>query len=103
MRRPDLARVRLTPRLLAAQLVVVVSGSLSLIVVALVVAPQLFETHLRRAGENDPMVRHHAGQAFDTALGISLLVATTVSVLMALVIAVLVVRRVSGPVSQLAH
>ena len=96
------ARRGLGGRLLAAQLVVLLTGALSLGLVALAVAPRLFVQHLDRAGETDPMVRSHAEQAFGNALGISLAVAASVSLLAALVISGLAVRRLATPVAQLA-
>lgn len=96
-RRPGLG-----PRLLAAQLLVVLAGALTLAVVALSVAPGLFTSHLDRAGETDPMVRAHAEQAFDAAFGISLAVATLVAVVTAAAVSAFVVRRLTNPVTQLA-
>jgi two-component system sensor histidine kinase BaeS len=101
---PQLARRPrgLGSRLLATQLLVLLAGAVTLGSVALLVAPQLFAVHMDRAGETDPVVRSHAEQAFDSALAIALLVATSVSVVAALLISGLAVRRVSAPVAQLA-
>jgi signal transduction histidine kinase len=96
------ARRGLGGRLLAVQLVVLLTGALTLGVVALAVAPRVFVLHMDRAGETDPMVRSHAEQAFGNALGISLAVAASVSLVAALVISGLAVRRLATPVAQLA-
>jgi two-component system sensor histidine kinase BaeS len=97
-RRPGLA-----VRLLAAQLIVIVAGSLTLGLVAVAVAPGSFTGHLDRAGETNPLVRSHAEEAFDSAFGIALAVATGVAVLTALAVSAFVVRRLSTPVAQLAR
>lgn len=92
----------LAARLLGAQLIVVIAGSLTLALVALWVAPRFFTVHLDHAGETDPVVRGHAEQAFSYALGVSLAVAASVSVGTALVVSALVVRRLTTPVVELA-
>jgi two-component system sensor histidine kinase BaeS len=96
-------RLGLAPRLLAAQLIVVVAGSLTIAGVAVAVAPRLFTAHLDRAGETDPLVRRHAEEAFASALGIALVVATGVAVLTALGVSAFVVRRLTAPVADLAR
>lgn len=93
----------LGPRLLAAQLLVVLAGALTLAVVAFSVAPGLFTSHLDRAGETDPTVRLHAEQAFDAAFGIALGIAALVAVLTAAAVSAFAVRRLSRPVGQLAR
>jgi two-component system sensor histidine kinase BaeS len=102
-RRTSRSRPGLAARLFAAQLVVVIAGSMTLGLVALAVAPRLFTIHLDHAGETNPVVRAHAEEAFGYALGIALLVAATVSVLTALVVSGFVVRRLTAPVAQLAR
>jgi two-component system, OmpR family, sensor histidine kinase BaeS len=92
----------LAARLLGAQLVVVVAGSLTLALVAMSVAPRFFTVHLDHAGETDPVVRSHAEEAFSYSLAISLTVAGAVSVGTALVVSALVVRRLTTPVIVLA-
>jgi signal transduction histidine kinase len=99
-RRP---RPGLGPRLLAAQLLVVLAGALTLTVVAFSVAPGLFSSHLDRAGETDPTVRVHAEEAFDAAFGIALGVAALVAVLTAAAVSAFAVRRLSRPIGQLAR
>jgi signal transduction histidine kinase len=90
-------------RLLAAQLLVVVAGAVTLGVIALLVAPGAFAGHLERAGERDPLVRMHAEEAFDYAIAIALGVATLVALLTAAAVSAFVVRRLSAPVRQLAR
>lgn len=93
----------LAPRLFLAQLGVVIAGFLSLVLLSFVVAPPLFTAHLRRAGESDPLVRHHADTAFDAALGIALLLATPIALAAAAAVSLVLVRRLTGPVSELAR
>ncbi len=90
-------------RLFVAQLFVVLAGSLTLGLVAVLVAPGIFTDHLNQAGDMEPMVRHHAQQAFDSAFGVALAVGTLVAVLAATVMATFFVRRLSAPVTQLAE
>jgi two-component system, OmpR family, sensor histidine kinase BaeS len=92
----------LRSRLLVAHLLVVLAGSLALGVVAVLVAPAIFRSHLERAGDTDPMVRSHAQQAFDSAFGISLGVGTLIAMITAAVASTVIVRRLSAPVTQLA-
>jgi len=96
-------RPGLAARLFAAQLFVVLAGALTLAVVAVSVAPGIFAGHMDRAGETDPMVRSHAEQAFDAALGIALGVAVLVAIATAAAVAAFVVRRLVTPVTQLAR
>jgi len=56
--------------------VVVVAGSPTIGVVALLVAPGIFTHHLDQAGETDPMVRSHADKAFGSAFAVALGIAT---------------------------
>jgi len=93
-------------RLLIAQLVVVLAGSLTLGAVAVLIAPGIFTDHLDQAGQMapmTPMVRGHAQQAFDSAFAISLGVGTLVAVVAAGLVSTFIVRRLSTPVSQLAE
>jgi two-component system, OmpR family, sensor histidine kinase BaeS len=89
-------------RLVAAQLVVVLAGALTIGVVAVLVAPGIFTRHLDMAHETDPMVRQHAQEAFDSAFGFALGVATLVSIATATLVSAFVVHRLTAPVTQLA-
>lgn len=93
---------KLATRLMTAQVLVIAVGALALIAVAVVVAPQLFHYHLAQTGENDPVLTHHAEQAFTTSFAIALVLATVLSLIAAGLTSWFIVRRVAHPVEELA-
>jgi signal transduction histidine kinase len=93
---------RLVTRLMTAQVVVIAVGALALIAAAVLVAPSLFHYHLAQTGETDPLVQHHAEEAFATSFAIALLIATLLSLGAAGVVSWVLVRRVAHPVEELA-
>lgn len=93
---------RLVTRLMTAQVVVIAVGGLALIASAILVAPGLFHYHLAQTGETDPLVQHHAEEAFATSFAIALLIATVLSLVAAGVVSWFLVRRVAHPVEELA-
>jgi signal transduction histidine kinase len=96
-------RLGLGPRLFAATGLVVLAGATTLLVVALLVAPQVFHAHLRMAlGDVTPDTLAHADRAFATAMLLSLAMAVAVAILAALTVTWLVTRRIAAPVSELA-
>jgi signal transduction histidine kinase len=94
---------RLVTRLMTAQVVVIAVGALALIAAAVLVAPSLFHYHLAQTGETDPLVQHHAEEAFATSFAIALLIATSLSLLAAGGVSWFLVRRVAHPVEGLAE
>jgi len=93
---------RLVTRLMTAQVVVIAVGALALIAAAVLVAPGLFHYHLAQTGETDPLVQHHAEEAFATSFAIALLIATLLSLIAAGAVSWFLVRRVAHPVEELA-
>jgi signal transduction histidine kinase len=93
---------RLVTRLMTAQVVVIAVGALALIAAAVLVAPSLFHYHLAQTGETDPLVQHHAEEAFATSFAIALLIATVLSLVAAGAVSWFLVRRVAHPVEELA-
>lgn len=90
-------------KLLLGQLLVVLAGALTLLIVALVVGPGIFRHHVRAAlGFVPPDVGRHLDMAFHTATLISLGVAVSASVAAALLLSSLVSARVVAPVAALA-
>lgn len=87
---------------MAAQVIVIAVGSLTLAVAAGLIAPGLFRDHLARSGVTDPAVRHHADEAFAAALSLSLTVAAAAALIAAAVASWWVVRQLSRPVTRLA-
>jgi two-component system sensor histidine kinase BaeS len=98
------AALGLGTRLFAAMALVVCAGAGTLLVVALLVAPPVFGTHLRRSRMSDltPAVQTHVDRAFTEAVLISLTAGIVVAVLAAGLIAWLVARRLAAPVAELA-
>jgi two-component system, OmpR family, sensor histidine kinase BaeS len=95
-------RSGLAARLMTAQVLVIGVGALTLVVAAALVAPSLFNEHLARTGEDSPMVRHHAAQAFASSFAISLGVALVAALTAAGLVSWFLVRRVAHPVAALA-
>jgi signal transduction histidine kinase len=87
---------------MAAQLLVITTGALTLIVASVLVAPALFSEHLTRTGEDSPEVQQHAEQAFASSFAISLAVAMVASLTAAGLVSWFMVRRVARPVVALA-
>jgi len=94
--------VRLATRLFTAQVLVIAVGAVTLIAAAWVVAPALFHYHLGQSGQADSQVQQHTEEAFTTSFAISLLVATTMSLIAAGLVSWFIVRRVAHPVERLA-
>lgn len=94
---------RLARRLFAAQALIVVSGALTLVIVATVVAPGLFRDHLNRAvGPISGDMAHHLDEALARALLLSLAIAVTAALLTALGVSWFITRRLSQPITQMA-
>ena len=92
----------LATRLFTAQVLVIAVGALTLLAAALIVAPALFHYHLGQSGEADSQLQRHTEDAFTTSIAISLLIATTVSLIAAGLVSWFIVRRVADPVERLA-
>lgn len=93
----------LAARLMIAHIVVIAAGALTLALTAVLVAPTLFRRHLARTGESSAPVRRHAEEAFASSFAVSLTVAAFAALLAAGVVSWILVRRVAGPVEELAH
>ncbi len=96
-RRPTLAS-----RLMLAQVLVVGTGAVTLVIAALLVAPGLFHEHLVDAGIDSAEAQLHAEEAFASSFGISVAVAAGAALICAGLVSWFFVRRVSGPVEELA-
>ncbi len=102
MKPPPLRR-SLGGKILAAQLLVILAGSATLVAVALVTGPTIFDHHVREAlGVVPDAVMRHLDSAFGDALLISLAVAVGASVATAAAISWLVASRIVRPISSLA-
>lgn len=92
----------LAARLMIAQLLVIGTGALTLIVAAVLVAPTLFSEHLTQTGEDSPQVRQHAEEAFASSFAIALGLAMVAALIAAGLVSLFLVRRVADPVVDLA-
>ncbi len=98
------APVGLGPRLLLTQGLVIVTGAVTMALVAVMLAPGLFHEHLSRAQVPlDGDLRDHVNEAFLSATSTSLGVAVTAAVITALVASWFVTRRVVRPVHAMAR
>jgi two-component system sensor histidine kinase BaeS len=94
----------LSAKLLAGQLLVVLTGAGTLLLVALLLGPGIFRRHIRDAlGYVPPDVGRHLDMAFHTATLISLAAAVGASVAAALALSWIVSTRVVRPVRELAR
>lgn len=92
----------LAARLLVALGVVTATGALTAWVVASAVGPAVFHDHMLRAGAGDhEEARAHAEEAFASASAISLGVALAAAVLAALLVSVLLTRRIGRSLTSL--
>ncbi len=97
-------RASLGAKLLLAQVLVIVAGSLTLTVVALAVAPGVFWYHARMALDTIPpkTARH-----LDEGLGVAMLVAlgagTGVALVTAVAVSAFLARRITRPIRALAR
>jgi two-component system, OmpR family, sensor histidine kinase BaeS len=101
---PRRARSSLAARLFAAQLLVIVAGSVTLAVVALWVAPGVFRAHARQAlTVLSPATVDHLERGFGDALLLALAVATVGAVVTALAATWLLAQRLTQPIRALAR
>lgn len=96
-------RLGLGGRLLAAQALVVLTGALTLGLVAVAVGPAIFHDHLRQVpGHVDAEATRHVEEAYASASAVSFGVALVAALVAALAVSGYVARRVAHPVGQLA-
>ena len=96
-------RHSLAGKLLLAQLLVIVAGSVTLLLFALSIAPGLFRGHVRDALGIVPQdVSQHLDQAFDDAMFVALGVAVGAAALTAAAVSWFLSVRIVRPLGQLA-
>lgn len=92
----------LAARLLAAQLLIIAAGAVTLVMAALAAGPPLFRAHVRMAlGTVSPVLQRHLDDAFATAAGIALGIGTAVAAATAVAVSLLITRRLSRPIGDL--
>lgn len=96
-------RRSLGAKLLVAQLLVVIIGSLTLLLVAVTAGPWLFDRHLQGRLVGVPAgVDAHIHAAFEDALGTALIGAVAAASAAAVVMSVMLTRRIVAPIRRLA-
>jgi two-component system sensor histidine kinase BaeS len=95
----------LTARMFTAMALVIAAGAVTLLAVALLLAPEVFGSHLHRRGVPavTPALQTHLDQAFAQAIGGSLAVGVLVSVITAALVTWLISRRLAASVADLAR
>jgi signal transduction histidine kinase len=102
-RRSSLTGLGLAPRLLLNNLLVIVAGAGTVLVTALLVAPAVFEAHLRSVEPNaDPQVLEHVARAFDQSILVALGVGVLIAGITGSAISWLAARRLAAPVADAA-
>ena len=98
------ARPGFAARLLAAQALVLVAGALTTWLVASVVGPTIFSSHLQRAGDTHTATEsRHVEEAFASALLLSIALALLASVIAALAVSWYFSRRVQRSIRNVAE
>ncbi len=94
----------LSSRVMTGQAVVFLAMAGVIILTGLLVGPPIFDDHMRRTGHGDqPLVLQHAAEAFRAAGLISLAVGLTIASLGAVVVSLLVTRRIAVPLEAFAR
>ena len=91
----------LTTRLLISQIDVSIAMALTMVIVAAIAGPSLFEAHMHQAGQANPGVLAHSEEAFRTAGFISLAIGLLISTTGTIVVSVLIARRLRHSLTQL--
>ncbi len=102
--RPWFADVGLSSRLLLNNVLVIVAGTGTVLVTALLVGPAVFQAHLRLVDPApDPLTQEHVARAFDQSILIALGVGILIAGITAAAISWLVARRLAAPVRDAAE
>lgn len=100
---PKLAGLGLAPRLLLNNLLVIVAGAGTVLVTALLIAPAVFDSHLRSVEPiADSLLLEHVARAFDQSLLVALGVGILIAAITGSAISWLAARRLAAPVADAA-
>ncbi len=91
----------LTTRLLVSQVAVLVAMAVTMVVVAAIAGPPLFEAHMLEAGHSSPDLLVHSQEAFNTAGTLALGMGLAIAATGAIVISVLITRRLRQSLTDL--
>lgn len=92
----------LAVRVLAAQLLVVLTGVATAWIVAAAVGPPLFREHLLRADSAEASALEHAERAYASATGLALAVALAAALAAAVAVSLLAARRIGRSIGAVA-
>ena len=93
----------LTTRLLVSQVGVLVAMALTMVVVASIAGPPLFEAHMLEAGHSSPELIAHSQEAFNTAGTLALGIGLAIAASGAIIISVLITRRLRRSLTDLGE
>jgi len=94
----------LAAKLIVAQLLVILAGSATLVLVAILVAPGLFHTHVREAlGVVPEAVNDHLDRAFNDAILVALGIAIAAAALTAVAVSGFLALRMLRPIRAMAE
>jgi signal transduction histidine kinase len=93
----------LTTRLLISQVGVLVAMAVTMVVVASIAGPPLFEAHMQEAGHSSPDLLEHSQEAFNTAGTLALGMGLAIAATGAIVISVLITRRLRRSLTDLGE
>ncbi len=78
-------------------------GAITPVIAAALLAPRLFHLHLLQAGVTHNLVALHAEAAFQSAMGIAVMLGVFMSLVAAGIVSWFLVRRIAAPIEQLAQ
>lgn len=84
-----------------SQVAVSLAMALTMIVVAVIAGPPLFEAHMRQAGHESPNVLVHSEEAFNTAGTLALLIGLLIAATGSIVVSVVITRRLRHSLDDL--
>ena len=93
----------LTTRLLISQVGVLVAMAVTMVVVASIAGPPLFEAHMQEAGQSSPDLLAHSQEAFNTAGTLALGMGLAIAATGAIIISVLITRRLRRSLTDLGE
>ena len=93
----------LTTRLLISQVGVLVAMAVTMVAVAMIAGPPLFESHLQEASHNSSDLLTHSQEAFNTAGTLALGMGLAIAATGAIVISVLITRRLRRSLTDLGE
>ncbi|PFG17949.1 histidine kinase [Propionicimonas paludicola] len=91
----------LSTRLLVSQIGVSVAMALTMIVVAAIAGPPLFEAHMKEAGHDSPELLAHSQEAFSAAGALALGMGLAIAATGAVIVSVLITRRLRRSLTDL--